>query len=100
LFSDEFLYTVIDGDRLDEFIKMGTYRKGNIIFALTKDELKFKTPLYDYSLDTALAQYVNPAIAVYKSAHLENQYPYAYSFINPDCKVDALEAIIEIVPFL
>ncbi len=98
IYSSKFLYTVIDGSRINEFLERGTYRRGDEIFAFNINQLRFDSE--DDELETLLLQYPKPAIAVYNSSSF-TQNPMdvggeAYQFIDPKHKQDALEAVIEV----
>jgi hypothetical protein len=85
------LFTVIDGDRLEEFLENGTYRKGNTIYAYTYGELNDR----DYPVTTILDQYRNPLIVVYDPACFQNTVVFGYRFLDPNNKQAAIMEIIE-----
>ena len=94
LLSDNYLYTIIDGDKLDILNKYGTYRKGNAIYAFRIDELR-QNSQDENDLYNFLAEYKNPAMVVYKKDNFQDDLHYRYFFKEPDKKKESLEAIIK-----
>ena len=97
LYDNSFLYTVVDGERIDELKQQGTYRKGNDIFACQKDEI-IGDRTEDGSIEGHLIIYNHPAIVVWKKDEFERSIiiPSRYSFQDPENKVAAIEAIVSI----
>ena len=101
LYRNEFLFTVIDGSLLDEFLFKGTYRDDDIIYAFTKEELIFNNQEshseHVNDLDTLFASYDNPVLAVYKSSQfIPSDIEFEYKFRNTNKKLEALEAIVRV----
>lgn len=96
--TGEFLFTVIDGMLLCNFLSRGTYRSDDIIYAFRKEELKFISddPADPNCLDMHFAQYDKSAIAVYKLPHFVQTFDLEYRFLDPNKKQEALEAIIQV----
>jgi len=100
LFSSDFLFTVVDGDGIGQFLKRGTYRKGNKIFSFRHTELCYSSndPTETNTLNDWFQEYDNPIVAVYRASYLEETgIPYEFKFKDPAKKIDALEAIIMVV---
>ena len=98
IYEDGFLFTVIDGERLDEFLQKGTYRSDDVIFAFTKRQLKFYSD--DPLVGGRTAHYRKPAIAVYRALHFAqvtgHGNEHVYRFLNPDKKQETVEAVVEV----
>lgn len=105
LFSDEFLYTMFNGDRIKQVETTGQYRGScedpNSIFAFTMDELRWVEEIGNpCDLKTYARDYENPAMIVYRrreflSMNLSETKGllFEYEFLHPERKVDAIEAI-------
>ena len=106
LFNKNCLYTVIDGEKLEAltqeetkaFLQTGTYTEDDTIHAFTKDNLTPEDPNDPNSprLTDLLNSYYRPAIVVYKAADFELGCTYDYTFKNPDKKLEAVLAILEL----
>lgn len=107
LLSEKYLYSVFDSDRLDEFLKNGTYRpKKNIIDAFKSKEIDPD----EYECDKSLArsvdsEYENPAMAIYDGSKLIDLskrcviYIYKYKFKEPEKKLEAVVGVVERILF-
>ena len=101
LFSSQFLYTVIDGNKSDEFLRKGTYREDNSIFAFTHDQLQWVPVGFrsEQGLETYLLYYEAPALAIFKRDAFDpaiiedSSIDYEYCFRNPSSKKEALLAL-------
>ena len=122
LYSPDFLYTVLDGDKLDILEREGTYRsKGDefvedtnahlrgdginyndqdIIYAFNLANFKWEDGSNPDCIKTFQAKYINPALAVWDRSQFEEDYfastNEGYRFKNPDRKQDALVAIVNL----
>ncbi len=97
-FSDNFLFTVIDGKRIPEFLKKGTYRKDNVIYAFLSRDLS-EEYVDGFSINKMIDYYGAPAIAVYKASHFldnHNSFEYEFKFVNPDKKPNAVAGVLEL----
>jgi len=99
LFNVNCLYSVCDGDEIEELKKTGTYRrKSNSIFAFTKPELVWDNHPELNDVEAHAIRYKNPALAVFKRCHFEivshlkeeKDDWKEYRFKNPDKKLEAL----------
>ncbi len=105
LFSEEFLYTMFNGDRITQVEQTGQYRgpceDPNSIFAFGVDELRWvEEPGKPCDLKTYSREYTNPAMIVYRRREFSSMnlsetrgLLFEYEFIHPERKVDAVEAI-------
>jgi hypothetical protein len=98
LLSDDFLYTVVDGDRLDEILEHGTYRPDeDTIFSLDREALERPKTSPSETFDEYLKKYDNSAVAVYDLNEFDRDpSPDLFRFKNPGRKKDALVAIVGI----
>jgi hypothetical protein len=105
LFSPQFLYTVLDGDRLVELQTTGTYgkpggkthRNEHGIFAFNHKNLIWDAGASPDCIKTYQTGYPNPAMAIWKRDHFVDYHYFAsgeeYVFKDPKNKPKALEAI-------
>ena len=97
LWGLEFLYTVIDGTRLDEFVQRGTYRKGNTIFAYHTDDLEGSAEEdVKEGIEDHLRIYQKPALAIWYEGQFiggDMGELYGYKFLEPKRKLEAIAAV-------
>lgn len=94
LYEENCLYTVIDGEKLDEFLEHGTYRPDDVIYAFGRDELVWRGDYDD--LRRHIEFYQKPAIAVYNRSHFDvEEGGFTYRFKNPGRKREAVVGVIE-----
>lgn len=97
LWGMQFLYTAIDGARLDEFAKKGTYRKGNTIFAYHTDDLEGSAEDdAREEIEDHLRIYQKPALAIWHEDHFmggDIGEICAYQFLRPQHKLEAVAAV-------
>jgi|SRR3989344_5287115 len=101
LYGDDFLYSAVSARFANRLASRGSQRKENHIKALTRQELVWKDDgSLGIDISTLLSDYRNPAIAVYRIAHLEpfkvagGTLDHEYRFKEPNKRTEALEALV------
>ncbi|MBS3071994.1 hypothetical protein J4408_03315 [Candidatus Pacearchaeota archaeon] len=74
LLDDKFIYTIIDGDKINELVRKGTYRKGETIFAFTKDYLIWQASTDVDSTRFYADLYENSALSIWTKKGFEACY--------------------------
>ncbi len=103
LYDDSFLYTVVDGARIDRVKETGTYRNNDNVFAYQKVQLTGDMSEAG-SFEEKLLHYESPAVVIWKPSVLErfpnghnnNAIDSLYRFVDPKNKVAAIKAIVHI----
>lgn len=101
-FSQDYLYSVVDGNKSDRLAKNGTYRD-NIIYAFSRDQLLWENPISNQGLERYVRQYSNPALAIWNRSQFDDhnsiekaESSFAYQFKNPDKKQNSLIALVKL----
>ena len=96
--NGDFLFTVIDGDRVEEFQARGTYRDNNAIYAFTADKFRMSAEeIEDLEIDSYISAYDNPIVAIYKSSHFREGVSYRYEFLKEDKKTEAVHGLLKLI---